>query len=98
MPEVSVNKRHLSLPWTVAVSAVIGIASGSGVYYSLVGRVDAANAQGASWESTSRERFGAVERRVERLEETSQRTLIVLERIDERTAEMKRRLDATPTR
>lgn len=98
MSEVSVNKRHLSLPWAVAVSSVVGIASGSGVYYTLVARVDAAQAQAASWEETGRERFGAVERRVERLEETSQRTLIVLERIDERTTEIKRRLDTTSSR
>ena len=98
MSDVSVNKRHLSLPWTVAVSAVIGIASGTGVSYSLVGRVDAAQAQAASWEVSGRERFGAVERRVERLEETSQRTLLILERIDERTTEIKRRLDTTSAR
>ena len=98
---VSVNRRHLSLPWAIAGAAVVGIISGTGVYYSLKGDVQAAHAaadsaktQAVSWETTGRERFGAVERRVERLEETSQRTLIVLERIDERTAEMKRRLDS----
>lgn len=104
---VSVNRRHLSLPWAAAATLLGGIVSGTGVYYTLKGDVqaaraaaDAVHAQATSWEATGRERFGVVERRVERLEETSQRTLIVLERIDERTAEMKRRLDAqiTPAR
>ncbi len=101
MPEIAITKRHLSLPWAAAASCVVGIVSGTGVYYALKGEVQAARSkveavhtQAASWETTGRERFGNVERRVERLEETSQRTLIVLERIDERTAEMKRRLDA----
>jgi hypothetical protein len=105
MPEIAITKRHLSLPWAVAVSAVVGIISGTGVYYTLKGdvqaarsKVEAVQTQAASWETSGRERFGVVERRVERLEETSQRTLIVLERIDERTAEMKRRLDAAPAR
>ncbi len=93
MSDVSVNKRAISLPWTVAVSAVIGVATGVGVYYALVGQVAEAASQGRSWESSSRERFTQVERRIERVEETSQRTVILLERIDERTAEMKRRMD-----
>ena len=98
MSEVTVNKRHISLPWAVAVSAVVGIISGTGVYYSLKGDVDRNYSYSVNLEATSRERFQQVERRIERLEETSHRTVILLERIDERTAEMKRRMDSQTTK
>ena len=71
MSEVTVNKRHISLPWAVAVSAVVGIISGTGVYYSLKGDVDRNYSYSVNLEATSRERFQQVERRIERLEETS---------------------------
>lgn len=103
--EVIVNKRNLSLPWTVVVSAVIGIASGTGVFYTLKGDVAAAQGAGAEAkayaervERDSGNRFGQAERRIEKLEETGNRTVLLLERIDERTLEMKRRLDSQPTR
>lgn len=100
MPDVAVTKRHLSLPWTVAVSAVVGIISGTGVYYSLKGDVVAAKGAGTDAsaytervEKAHVERFVAAERRIEKLEETGNRTVLLLERIDERTLEMKRQIE-----
>jgi hypothetical protein len=98
MSEVTVNKRHISLPWAVAVSVLMGTISGTGIYFTLAGRVDAAQQQSEVRDRLTVERFIQVERRIERVEETAHRTVILLERIDERTAEMKRRMDAPPVR
>lgn len=105
MSEVTVNKRHLSLPWTVALSLVIGVASGTGVFYALKADVTAAHVVGtdarAFAERVERDatlRLVQAERRIEKLEEVGDRTVLLLERIDERTIEMKRRLDAVQPR
>lgn len=94
MPDVAVTKRHLSLPWAVAVSAVVGIISGSGVFFSLRGDVAAAQTYTERVEKEHVQRFISAERRIERVEDTNSRVVLLLERIDERTLEMKRRLDS----
>lgn len=100
MPDVAVNKRHLSLPWASAMSAVAAIVSGTSVYYSLKGDVVAAKGAGSDAqahvervEKAHVDRFVAVERRVERVEDTNARVVVLLERIDERTLEMKRQIE-----
>lgn len=96
MPDVAVTKRHISLPWAVAVSSVVGIISGSGVFFTLRGDVAAAQTYTERVEKAHVERFVAAERRIERVEDTNSRVVLLLERIDERTLEMKRRLDSQP--
>lgn len=44
--------------------------------------------------TSGEERDAKMERRIEKLEDISQRNTLLLERIDERTAEIKRQLDA----
>jgi hypothetical protein len=94
MPEVAVNKRTVSLPWTVAVSVIVAIISGSGVFFTLKGDVAAAQTYTERVEKAHVERFVSAERRIERVEDTNARVVILLERIDERTLEMKRRMDS----
>jgi hypothetical protein len=93
MPDVVVNKRHLSLPWAAAASVIVGIISGSGVFFTLRGEVAAAQTYAERVEREAVQRFVQAERRIEKLEETGNRTVLLLERIDERTLEMKRQIE-----
>lgn len=103
MPEVTVNKKHISLPWTIAGSAVVTIIGGVGIYHAL--KADVKAAQGDAFvaqryaervEADSKARFVENERRIEKLEDTLPKALLLLERIDERTLDMKRRMDSQP--
>ena len=101
MAEAFINPRNVRLTWQALLFLGSNLIAGCGVYYTLRGdvaaarsEVDSARAQSDSWERAGRERFIIVERRIERVEDASQRVVVLLERIDERTTEMKRRMDA----
>ena len=101
MAEAFINPRNVRLTWQALLFLGSNIIAGCGVYYTLRNdvmaarnEVEAARSQSDAWERSGRERFIIVERRIERVEDASQRVVVLLERIDERTTEMKRRMDA----
>lgn len=90
---IEINKRHISAPWTVACVIVGSAFSSGGTFYALRGDLAANQDRTVRVERESVERDARLERRIEKVEDTTTKTLGTLERIDERTVEMKRQLD-----
>jgi hypothetical protein len=82
------------------MSCAVGLFTGGGALYSLKGDVISAQTDGqdakdyaVKIEVESKERDARIEKKVEQLADLAQKNLVFLERIDERTLEIKRRQD-----
>ena len=82
MSDFAADKSRLSLPATLLISMLIGVSSAGVTWGAVTARI-----------AENERRTQQAERRIDRLEETVQAMRPMLERIDERTAEMKRQLD-----
>ena len=87
------EKTRLSLPVATILAAAIAVASAGTTYGVYKTNMEAQRAEMQRVEYESKERDSRVERRIEKLENVAEKTQLLLERIDERTTEIKRQLD-----
>lgn len=87
------EKTKLSLPVATFLAAAIAVASAGTTYGVYKTNMESQRAEVQRVEHESKERDARVERRIEKLENVAEKTQLLLERIDERTTEIKRQLD-----